>query len=227
MPGAFVDHCLILPLLIEHLQPKTFQNIFAPPAALIKRYENSIVAIDVTTSKGPARGTGFFAAPSQHSRPLLYTCKHNIDPAEGMTISSISFASGQKINFGTPECHATEDLAIIPYFDFQPAEPVFHFRTEVEAFDEVYTLGFPLVPCAEPMIVAHRGEVNGTAKLYIGGTTVILVSNLNSPGNSGGPLLDRSGFCVGMSIKWLEGDWDGEKARFSAALPAAIIKDFD
>lgn len=227
MPGSLADHCFVLPLLLEHLRAKTLSNIFAPPAALIERYENAIVAIDVRTNSGStSRGTGFFAVTGEGRSAILYTCKHNVDPDAGIEILSVTTAAGAAVDFGTPRCHPTEDLAVIPVRQFYSPEPVFRFRGEVEVFDEVYTLGYPMVPCAETKLVGHRGEVNGTAKLYLGGSDVLLISNLVSPGNSGGPMLDRDGFCVGMSIKWLEGEWEGQRARFSAALPASLIRSF-
>ncbi|WP_422343436.1 S1 family peptidase [Parasphingorhabdus sp.] len=227
MPGAFVDHNLVLPLILEHLRSKTLSNIFAPPAALIERYKNAVVAIDVHNSSGSrSRGTGFFAVEENSNSGLLYTCKHNVDPDAGIEILNITTAAGAVVEFGPPRCHPTEDLAVIPVGQFGASEPVFRFREEVEVFDEVYTLGYPKVPCAEAGVIGHRGEINGKVKLFVGGSDVLLISNLVSPGNSGGPVLDRDGFCVGMSIKWLEGEWDGERARFSAALPASLIKQF-
>jgi hypothetical protein len=227
MPSAFVSHSLVQPLLLEHLRANTFSNIFAQPGSLVNRYENAIVAIDVVTASGSqSRGTGFFATSGDGQNPVLYTCKHNVDPRSGTKIHGITTATGQRVDFGNPRCHPTEDLAIIPLDQFEPREPFFRFRTDVDVFDEVYTLGYPKVPCAETKVVGHRGEINGEAKLYLGGSDILLISNLVSPGNSGGPLLDRAGFCVGMSIKWLEAEWDGERARFSAALPAAIIQQF-
>lgn len=226
MPGAFVDHHLVLPLLLEHLRANTLANIFAPPSAIINRYADAIVAIDVETASGnKSRGTGFFAAPNA-GPTLLYTCKHNVDPESGIKIMRITTAGGKSVEFGETLCHVSEDIAVIAVRGFDPPEPYFRFRSEVDIFDEVYTLGYPKVPCAETKVVGHRGEVNGSGKLYLGGSDIILISNLVSPGNSGGPLLDRDGFCIGMSIKWLEGEWEGERARFSAALPASLLELF-
>ncbi|MBL8647479.1 MAG: trypsin-like peptidase domain-containing protein [Sphingosinicella sp.] len=225
MPGAFVDHALVLPVLLEHLRAKTLPNIFAPAAALVSRYGDSILAIDVQTRTGDvARGTGFFAVLADSRSAQLFTCKHNVDPAEGISIQSITTSLGQKIDFGLPACHPTEDIAIIPVLGLTDVDPAFRFGSEPVIFDEVYTLGYPSIPGGEASVVGHRGEVNGSAKLFLGGSEVLLISNLVSPGSSGGPLLDRDGFCVGMSIKWLEGEWGGEKARFSAALPASLLK---
>lgn len=226
MPGALADHHLVLPLLLEHLRAHTFANLFAPPSALIERYAHAIVAIDVRTRSGTSsRGTGFLGIAADGRAPRIYTCKHNVDPEAAIEIVAVTAADGTVLNYGLPHCHPTEDLAVLPLAGVDRPEPLFRFRDKVEVFDEVYTLGYPLVPCAETAVVGHRGEVNGVANLYLGGSSILLISNLVSPGNSGGPLLDRDGFCVGMSIKWLEGEWDGERARFSAALPASLVRE--
>lgn len=224
MPGIFVDHTLILPLLLEHLRARTLRNVFLPPSAMVSRYCDAIVAVDVLTPSGdPSRGTGFLVVRSFGATPILYTCKHNVDPAAGIKLVGLTTAAGDSLSFGTPVLHPDEDIARISVRMPREAEPMFRFRTEVEMFDEVFTLGYPMVPCAEAEVVGHRGEVNGAARLFVGGSDVLLISNLVSPGSSGGPVLDRDGFCIGMSTKWLEGEWNGEKARFSAAIPATLL----
>jgi len=47
--------------------------------------------------------------------------------------------------------------------------------------------------------------------------------NQKRPFVSGGLVLDRDGFCVDISTPWLEGECGGEKARFSAAIPARLL----
>ena len=75
-----------------------------------------------------------------------------------------------------------------------------------------------------PVLTGHRGEVNAIADLYVQRSPAIIISNLVAPGSSGGPVLTVDGRCVGMTIRWLEGEMeDGEKTRFSAALPALAI----
>ena len=91
-------------------------------------------------------------------------------------------------------------------------------------FDEVYTLGYPNVPGAMPVLMGHRGEVNAVADLYLQKSPAIIISNLVAPGSSGCPVITADGRCVGMTISWLEGEADGgARTRFSAALPAASI----
>lgn len=53
---------------------------------------------------------------------------------------------------------------------------------------------------------------------------VLIISNLVAPGSSGGPVLDRAGRCVGMTIQWLEGEYEGAGySKFSAAMPKSVI----
>ena len=223
-PGAFVDHVFNKSLLSEYISAKTFLNIFAPPSELVNRYKNAIVAIDVRVKSGDlSRGTGFVAIGDRQKTPCIYTCKHNVDPEAKIEVLNISTAGGKDVSFDKPHCHPREDIAIIPLLIESEDEPVFRFRHDVEMFDEVFTLGFPKVPLSRAHVVGHRGEINGFPTSYSGEDKFILISNLVSPGSSGCPVIDRDGFCVGMSIQWLEGTWGEESARFSAALPASLL----
>ena len=104
----------------------------------------------------------------------------------------------------------------------------FTLQNEFPYLDKVFTLGFPNIPLAEAGVVGHLGEVNGFVKVIEETTELILISNLVSPGSSGGPVINRYGLCVGMSTNWLEGEWQGQKARFSRAIPAGdIINTYD
>ena len=71
--------------------------------------------------------------------------------------------------------------------------------------------------------------MNGRANLYVEKCPALIISNLVSPGNSGGPVLTRDGHCVGMTINWLEGEHlEGgkiERMRFAAALPAQLLRE--
>ena len=223
MPGAFVDHALDLPVLFEHLRGETFLNLFAPPSALAHRYGDAILAIDVERNGTPYRGSGFIAQSSHDAFPKIVTCRHNIDPADGIVIQSVTTASGRTLKTGEPILCDRYDLCILPLAD-EEQSPVFRFKKTIEMFDEVFTLGYPSLPGAMPVLTGHRGEVNAIADLYVQRSPAIIISNLVAPGSSGGPVLTADGQCAGMTIRWLEGEMeDGEKTRFSAALPASAI----
>ena len=221
MPGAHADHHLHYGMLLRHLRDDTFVNLFNPPAALIERYASAIVAIDVVTANGAqSRGSGFVTSHS--GARFLITCRHNVDPAK-VTNIACSTADGATLSVEEIWLSPSEDLAIarlVSKFD----APAFSLSADVGIFDDVYTMGFPLVPRAEALVVGHRGEVNGLADLYMERTSVLLISNLVSPGSSGCPVVKKDGRCVGMTSDWLEGKYGEQIARFSAAVPASLIE---
>lgn len=247
---AFADHQIIEPLLLGHLQDDSFANLFAPPARLPQRYAGAIAAVDVLKNGDIYRGTAFVVRHS--GRQYLVTAKHNVDPADDVVVEAVTSEAGAALILDTMVLSPHNDIAVAALA--QPiVGPCFALSDNVDLFDEVFTFGYPLVPRAESLLLGHRGEVNGRANLYMERCPALIISNLVSPGSSGGPVLTRDGRCVGMTINWLEGerkvqDTRGEKAvtekkgacvcanaapsappsdrmRFSAALPAELLRD--
>lgn len=221
--GAIVDHLLDPMLIRTHLRDDTFRNLFSAPAALPKRYASALLAVDVKKKDGAdARGSGFLIV--QAGRPWVVTCRHNVDPADDIMEVRISDVNGIPVAIGTPILSSDHDIAL--YHVADPIGPAFRLTPDAAMFDEVYTLGYPSIPGAQSLVVGHRGEVNGLADLYLQRTPALLISNLVAPGSSGCPVLLRDGHCVGMTMRWLEGQYDDERLRYSAALPASVISDF-
>lgn len=230
MPAAkgipFADHQINQPLLAWHLQDGTFINLFASPARLPERYASAVAAVDVILNGDQSRGTGFVV---QRARQQYFvTCKHNVDPADGIKLETVTSAAGEPLQLGEIVLSERYDIAVAR-LTCSVSGPCFVFSDVVEVFDEVFTLGYPLVPRAESTLLGHRGEMNGRTNLYMERCPALLISNLVSPGSSGGPVLTRDGHCVGMTIRWLEGEWGEkeklEKMRFSAALPAELLRE--
>ncbi|HEX8467842.1 MAG TPA: serine protease [Allosphingosinicella sp.] len=222
LPGAFADHILDRSKLAQHLGDNTFVNLFWPPSSLVRRYATSVIAIDVLKDGSAYRGSGFIL---HVNGPLLVTCKHNVDPAEKIEIQQLSNAAGGTLPLLEFNLHEKFDLAIAR-LSSDVAEPHFRAGPKPHIFDSTFTIGYPNVPHAEAGVVGHRGEVNGFAQLYLTRCPIVLISNLVSPGSSGGPVLSSDGHCLGMTVQWLEGEYEGGQARFSAAIPVREIVAF-
>lgn len=222
--AELADHAIDKRLLLGHLRDSTFANLFDPPSRLHSRYAPVVVAIDVVFRNADvARGSGFIVRMDDTGLRWLFTCLHNVNPAE-VTVAGLMSATGQTIEVGPPLFSVRYDLAIYPVLtDVQG--PALVLKDGGSVFDDVYTLGFPGVPRSEAGMLGHRGEINARVDVVADRHPALVISNLVSPGSSGGPVLDRQGRCLGMSIRWLEGEWGGEKARFSAALPASVLID--
>jgi len=223
LPGVFADHMVDQQKLASHLRDDIFANLFRPVSFLGKRYAGSVLAIDVEKSGESYRGSGFLLQVDD--RNLLVTCRHNVDPEEGIEVTSIATASGWPVDIAAFAFHERFDLAVA---DLNAPVPGSHFRPgpRPKVFDDAFTLGYPRVPQAESGILGHRGEVNGAAELYALRCPILLISNLVSPGSSGCPVLANDGHCLGMTIQWLEAEYGDGRARFSAAIPADEIVAF-
>lgn len=222
--NSFVDHSILMTVLKNHLDLDTFQNLLRPPSELLPRYRNAIVAVDVVNSLGDEnRGTGFIVLWG--GQQLVITCRHNVDINEGIELQRLTTAAGTTLRYGAPRFYEEVDLCTF-LLEEEVDGPVFRLSDMVEMFDDVFTLGYPHVPGANSDVLGHRGEFNGSADMFLDGNSLLIISNLISPGSSGCPVLLSNGLCVGMSIRWLEGrygDEGQERARFSAALPGRHI----
>lgn len=220
---AFADHYLDLPQIKQLLDDDVFENLFAPPAKLIERYREAVVAVDVLTAKGDlSRGSGFLLR--HQGVEALVTCRHNVDPEVGLRVKEISSTGGARIEIDPLILSEQHDVALALVHK-RGEGALFRLSGDASVFDTVYTLGFPLVPQAHSLLLGHRGEVNGMAQLISTVGPIMIISNLVSPGSSGCPVLLESGRCAGMTTRWLEGEWEGERARFSAAIPATVLRE--
>jgi hypothetical protein len=219
---VFATHRINKSLLERHLLDDTFQNLFYDARDLIGRYARSILTVDVKTRRGDlARGTCFIARVG--SADYVITCRHNIDPADGIHDPKVADSTGVRLDVGDFRISNSTDVAVCPISGVVDY-PVFRFSGGYSVFDNVYTLGYPNIAGAYPILLGHRGEVNGTTETYLEKSPVIIVSNLVAPGISGGPVLTQDGRCIGMTFRWLEHSEGLQLGRFSAALPANAIE---
>lgn len=88
----------------------------------------------------PYRGSGFIARAKHDGTPWVVTCRHNVDPNDGIVVREITTANGNVVIPGPPIMSERHDLCFMPLMgdiDF----PVFRLTGATGMFDEVYKRG--------------------------------------------------------------------------------------
>ncbi len=141
-------------------------------------------------------GTGFFVDPAGY----LVTCYHVI---EGATRIQVTTKRGT-IPAQVVKVDSTNDVALLKVSGTFPALAVSHSRT-AKLGDPVVALGYPNVGVQGKELKLTRGEINSLAGIK-DDSRYFQMSAPVQPGNSGGPLLDRSGNVIGLVTLRLN-DW--------------------
>ena len=158
------------------------------------------------TKKAPtasSTGSGFFISPGQvvTNDHVVEDCQHIFVPFNGHTAQATLVARA-----------ARSDLALLnaAHIGVTPVS----LRTTAALGEDVTVAGYPLDGLLSWDLIVTSGQVNSMAGLRNDPST-LQVSAPVQPGNSGGPLLDRSGSVVGVVVSKLNaekvarvtGDW--------------------
>jgi hypothetical protein len=228
LPTAFSRYQWNKNLITEFSSYQVLDNALLGPSYVVEKYRQSVPAICVEKEGDKHTGTGFLAVASRtNSQEVVVTAKHNVDPGDG--ISFEGFFSGSGVTY-SPQAdrwvlHPSLDVALMPVVCSRPLVPI-HAVGTARVLSRTVTLGYPRIATADgPYLLAHAGELNAIVRTYHGERRLI-VSNSVAPGNSGGPVLDEAGLCIGMIISALENSHEGGRSSVNSALPAEVIQDF-
>ena len=97
--------------------------------------------------------------------------------------------------------HESQDIAIICVEQtLQPVNGLVLHTPRVG--HSIYMLGFPQIPLvSSPALVMHSGEVTNQSVELLSGEKAFLYSATTRPGNSGGPIVSRDGYLLGIAAK--------------------------
>lgn len=198
-------------------------NIVNGTSYLIEKYEKSVLPVIVSDSLGDLyTGTGFVSKISpQSSKFFMVSAKHNV----GDDKKFIEFGSTDVKPVGQWFLHPSLDLACIEVTTDENVVPIY-LSEIVEILTQTISLGYPGVGrVSKQYLLAHRGEVNAKVKDY-SQQDFLLISHAVSPGNSGGPVIDEAGLCIGMVVQAFEAKHLGGITLANAAIPALDIVRF-
>ncbi|MET3854413.1 serine protease [Rhizobium sp. OAE497] len=202
-------------------------NILLGPSYIAEKYKKSVPAIYVRKGDQEYTGTAFLTSLGDEKRYVV-TAAHNLmddrDPVDFLGFGG-EFSGSYKALSSDWIFDADLDAAFIPVAGPDDAVPV-HLLGEARTLAQTISLGYPTIATTVTShLLAHRGELNAVVKDRLGGRKLI-VSNLVSPGSSGGPILDECGLCIGMVIRSLEFRHETGINSVNAGVPALEVVDF-
>lgn len=228
LPNALVRYQWNKQRIATFIALKILDNVLLGPSYVAQKYRQSVPAILVKKGQDEFTGTGFLATNKANAtKHLIVTAKHNVDPTEGITFSELrSPEAGSYRKLAQAWIlHPSADLAAMPVECSEPPIPIYPVG-KARVLARTITLGYPrIATAADTYVLAHQGELNAVVTGF-DKQDYLIISNAVAPGNSGGPVLDESGICVGMVVRSFETKHEGGVSYANAALPATAILNF-
>jgi S1-C subfamily serine protease len=205
--GVFVG-CFVA-VDIAHIRNRSYAVLPATPAIAEPNLSDALDCV-VHIRAGNAEGSGFLVS----STGIVMTARHVLSHADANGVivtlrNGLSYTSTAMYIPPTTGVLAGPDVGFLKveyyhptrYFGVQPARPALG--------SDVWCLGHPYGRGVCPWTVS-RGIVSATdrdCKGAFGAGTSIQIDAPSYAGNSGGPVIDRSGRVVGILV----GSWSGEE----------------
>ncbi len=228
LPNALVRYRWNKKKIATFIALKILDNVLLGPSYVAQKYRQSVPAIFVKKGQDEFTGTGFLASNKANAtKHAIVTAKHNVDPTEGITFSGFGSPDGASYHALAQDwiLHPSVDLAAMPVECSKGPIPIYPVG-EARVLARTITLGYPrIATAADTYVLAHGGELNAVVTAF-DKQDYLIISNVVAPGNSGGPVLDESGICVGMVVRSFETKHEGGVSSANAALPATAILNF-
>lgn len=225
---AFVSHKWNSGRIGLFVTLRIVDNVLLGPSYVARKYRASVPAVFVRKGDDQHTGTGFLATSRGNGKKsVLVTAKHNVDPQEGITWLGMNEPEGSvfKPTGGEWILHPALDLALLEVECDEAIAPIFPIGTP-SVLTRTITLGYPGIATTDSSyLLAHGGELNAIVNTYHGEDRLI-ISNVVAPGNSGGPVLDEAGLCLGVVVNSFETRHEGGIEKANSAIPAKHVLDF-
>ncbi|MCZ7450961.1 trypsin-like peptidase domain-containing protein [Agrobacterium rhizogenes] len=97
-----------------------------------------------------------------------------------------------------PRIDEINDLAVVKIAVAEPLKPIAFRKSPTRLGEDIVAVGFPLATLLADSVKVTTGNVNALAGIR-NDTRYIQISTPIQPGNSGGPVIDRNGYLLGIT----------------------------
>lgn len=156
----------------------------------IEKDIDTIIPAVVTVRSGFGHGSGFVVSPFG----AILTNEHVVGKAQNV---AVVLSNGIELSGVVERRDAVRDVALIKV-DLRLPNALSIRENEAQRLEKVYAVGTPILEGLKSTVTS--GVVSGVRKYKKDGLVYIQADAAISPGNSGGPLLDRHGNVVGISV---------------------------
>jgi hypothetical protein len=179
----------------------------------ILRGISDVRAAAVTVFAGRGHGSGFIISPSGY----VLTNEHVVKEARFV---KVRLANGREILGDVVRSDSARDVALIKVAETNLPCISLRLATAPNVGDEVYAIGTPLsekldVSVTRGIISAYRDE---------GGLKFIQSDVQVHPGNSGGPLVDKDGEVIGISVAGIMTGGVSQNLNFFVPIADAVSR---
>lgn len=191
-------------------------------------YSNLVLPIEITFVDGTkSLGTCFLYKNG------IATAKHCLEGAIKISILGISASFLKTASY---EIHSDESMDLLYVRGEGLVGRTIIFSESALLLDDVMTLGFPIIAgfhnflTAENATVASRftasvGQIVSNAVQIWIKQKLFLISAKIKGGNSGGPVINKNGAVVGVSISLPKGDGNYDNLGYGTVIPVSFLDD--
>jgi S1-C subfamily serine protease len=166
-----------------------------------------------TETRDRHAGTGLVVGPN-----TILTCAHVLDD---MRLDPRQTIQGKDVRVLQTLAHPAIDVGIVRVDEELACLPGLSFL-EPTIGEEIYVLGYPRIHYTQtPALLLHRGTVTNPGVTTLDSRRVFLYSAIARPGNSGGPIVSRTGHVIGLVTQDLSDS--SSTAPFYAGVSTADI----
>lgn len=197
----------------------TLQHVYSESdlPRLYKQVSPAVVWIgaeDEWSDEHKWQGTGFFVTPN-----LIATAGHVVEDTESFEVM-FSDGTRAKADFVHMESLDRCDVGfIVLRSEHRKKRPYFHLDTEIEIGEDLVILGYPWGMNNGVALTKGVVSLPDRDEPYFGTKLVVHTDTASWSGNSGSPVIDMDGECVGILIG---GAWGCD--NFSIVTPAQLVE---